>query len=653
MRIDFARGFTVIDGRNGVGKSSIFDAIEFSLLGSIGKYGDASANNETADDYIWWRGPGSAPTERFVEVGFEINGEIIPLRRTMLRGPDPASFERVSATILSLPHAPPEALRQLCASSIIRDEQIAALSLDLKESERFKRLRDALGASDADEWIKKASRLNEMAKQKRLASERDLAEAANAATTASSRLEEMRKTLPAPATVQAANERLKDLFDQTPPEAFRQEVANRQVRLDELIAIENNWPEFVAASELIARSTEQAKDAEEKLGVARNIEEKLRAELSSSGGSSDLSGISQTYAILLTSGEKVGLQDGHCPLCAATRTEQEFAAGIAHGRHRVDQLDAAALERARIEQEHRQAVLTLNALQADQARIQSSLEAARRRVSEYQASLSRLNIPIEEGLEAIREARVTQQQQLAAARQDLAILDATRLSATIDAQASSLESAQARRKASEERLGLARRTEARAKSIFDAARRASGEILNQRLDTVMPLMSEFYKRLRPHPIWEDIDYKLRGDVQRSLLLQVGEELNPQFIYSSGQRRATGLAFLLSVNLSLSWNNWKSLLLDDPVQHIDDFRSVHLAEVLAQISRSGRQIICAAEDGALADLIARHLPVSPDREGKRVTLGVMEDGALGIRREEPIIHHGARVFSSEARSKSAS
>src|SRR5271165_1023739 len=122
-------------------------------------------------------------------------------------------------------------------------------------------------------------------------------------------------------------------------------------------------------------------------------------------------------------------------------------------------------------------------------------------------------------------------------------------------------------------------------------------------------MSELYRRLRPHPIWGDIEYKIRGDVRRFLKLQVGDELNPQFVFSSGQRRATGLAFLLSVNLSIAWSRWNSILLDDPVQHIDDFRTVHLVEVLSHLCAGGKQIVCAVEDSALADLMCRRLPTS--------------------------------------------
>jgi len=39
LRIDFGESFTVIEGRNGTGKSTIFDAVEFALTGTIGKYG--------------------------------------------------------------------------------------------------------------------------------------------------------------------------------------------------------------------------------------------------------------------------------------------------------------------------------------------------------------------------------------------------------------------------------------------------------------------------------------------------------------------------------------------------------------------------------------------------------------------------------------
>ena len=148
-------------------------------------------------------------------------------------------------------------------------------------------------------------------------------------------------------------------------------------------------------------------------------------------------------------------------------------------------------------------------------------------------------------------------------------------------------------------------------------------------------MSELYRRLRPHPVWDDIEYSVRGDVRRFLKLQVGGGVNPQFVFSSGQRRATGLAFLLSMNLSISWNLWRSILLDDPVQHVDDFRTIHLAEVLAHLCHGGQQVVCAVEDSALADLMCRRLSSSREVAGKRITLGNSDDGSLTITQEQAL------------------
>ena len=60
-------------GRNGVGKSTICDAIEYALTGEIDKYRVEKAAQESLADYIWWRGDGAAPAY-YVAVGFADEG---------------------------------------------------------------------------------------------------------------------------------------------------------------------------------------------------------------------------------------------------------------------------------------------------------------------------------------------------------------------------------------------------------------------------------------------------------------------------------------------------------------------------------------------------------------------------------------------------
>ena len=126
-----------------------------------------------------------------------------------------------------------------------------------------------------------------------------------------------------------------------------------------------------------------------------------------------------------------------------------------------------------------------------------------------------------------------------------------------------------------------------AKAMDRGVRSISGEIIDERLAQISPLLNELYQRLRPHFDWRSIEYSIRGDVRRFLSLRVGDGLNPQFVFSSGQRRAAGLAFLLSVHLARAWTSWRTLLMDDPVQHIDDFRALHLIEVLAALRLGGK------------------------------------------------------------------
>src|SRR4051812_47781174 len=86
VRIEFAEAFTVIDGRNGTGKSTIFDAIEFALTGEITKYKDAKASGESVADYIWWTGEGAA-VDRYVEVAFTDGDAITTVRREQFEVP--------------------------------------------------------------------------------------------------------------------------------------------------------------------------------------------------------------------------------------------------------------------------------------------------------------------------------------------------------------------------------------------------------------------------------------------------------------------------------------------------------------------------------------------------------------------------------------
>ena len=179
------------------------------------------------------------------------------------------------------------------------------------------------------------------------------------------------------------------------------------------------------------------------------------------------------------------------------------------------------------------------------------------------------------------------------------------------------------------RLADAERAATRAREIQTAAKTVANQISAEQFDTVMPLLQELYHRLRPHSEWREIESDFGGKVRGTLNFTVGDGHNVQFLFSSGQRRAAGLAFLLSIHLSRRWCNWRTLLLDDPVQHIDDYRALNLIEVLSAIRRTGRQVIVAVESRALADVLCHKLRSTSTELGRRFDLALSITGSGSI------------------------
>ncbi|WP_099867304.1 AAA family ATPase [Pararhizobium haloflavum] len=641
VRLQFADSFTILDGRNGVGKSTIFDAVEFALTGTISKYLDAKADGESVTDYLWWAGPDELDqdlSKHFVEVGFSNGDAQFAIRRTPL---DPKDFDvRAKAEhLFRADAAPREAIAQLCNSTIIRDEHIARLSLDLKEGDRFTLLRDAIGAVDAEDWIKRAQAIYSAAASRTKTAQGEVETASTAQANAARQIDQARASLPAVDVVGQASARLqRNLGASGSPSQLsdlaRERLAAITLEIENLRSLIAGYAVFESARRGLSDAEKRASEASVAANLAQLRYDEAVNALSASPEATELSMQARQLENLVELGRQLGLRDGHCPLCASGISHDEFGHGLDLALSIAKGLDAKAVEQAQKERERD------TALREAQTAEQDALEATAGRdqlaisIKDFEARL--VNASLENASAAEIEDRLvkveTEQQSIAS---DLRVFDTHSTDRVITRLLGEQSAAADRVRSAEVRLGRARTAEARAKSIYDAARRAAAETLQLRLDRVIPLMSELYKRLRPHPIWGDIEYSVRGDVKRFLTLKVDGEVNPQFVFSSGQRRATGLAFLLSVNLSIAWSRWQSILLDDPVQHVDDFRTVHLAEVLAQLCASGRQVICAVEDSALADLMCRRLPSTVTSPGKRISLGADATGALAVVHEQTV------------------
>lgn len=645
VRLNFGSGFTVIAGRNGVGKSTLCDAVEFALTGTIDKYAVEKAAQESLSDYLWWRGTGTA-SDHYVTASFKReNGESFAITRTRKSGADKTPSQIESALCYSI--KPDDAVRQLCRTSIIRDEWIAALSLDLSETERFELVRSALGpVQGVDSGVKGKAVLKAIEtahETKRNAYLNARTQLANALT----QLSQAQEAVTRAGDISAAMQTLLSAIPGGPEDLVARLTAGRAVLIAGRTRLGAMGETISLGRELLAlRRTLDTPDSVQKREAARlRLDGATTARAEAEGVASDAeralqveergNAIAASLAAIIEHGEKLGLRDQHCPLCAAARSDEEFAIGLALARKRMESLAsgvASARQRAamaheslrRASTEFEQAQTAYTVLESERRRL-AALEQA------YVEMLEHLSLDFQfvrdpAGLEAYL---TTERDRLINLERALLTLEVSHSVSKLAALEDQIAVLRKDADAAAEEVENAERALATAKAMDRGIRSISGEIIDERLAQISPLLNELYQRLRPHYDWRSIEYSIRGDVRRFLSLKVGDGLNPQFVFSSGQRRAAGLAFLLSVHLARAWTPWRTLLLDDPVQHIDDFRALHLIEVLAAFRLGGRQIVCAVEDPALADLLCRRLLSTSAAIGKRYNMDVGPDGAIVI------------------------
>lgn len=651
LRVSFGSGFTVITGRNGVGKSTLFDAVEYALTGSIDKYTVEKAAKESLSDYMWWRGAGTADAY-YVTASFKGDaGEVFTITRSRESGADKTDAE--IEAVLCRNVRPDDALRQLCRTSIIRDEWIAALSVDLSETERFELVRGALGLGQRSDFGAKAKEVlnaTQAVHASRLAA---YEEARNQLTRALMLLAEAKEAIARTGDAFAAMQALAVATPDAPQELVARLAAGRaaltsgRARLGaigeaiylgrEVIASRRALETPDAVAKRIEAQQRLAEAARLKEDAERVAEEAIKVlELEERGND-----IAASLAAIIEHGERLGLHDAHCPLCAAERTGEEYAAGLLLARQRMQvfasgvaaarQKATAAREAAvRSSADFNQACTAWEEMKSELAR-QAAREEAHIEIFERNSLDFRLAQDpdgLEQYLNSERDRLIDLERALLTLEISQSVAKTASLEEEVVMLRKAAETAAAAVESSEKALAVA-------KTMDRGVRSISGEIMDERLAQISPLLNELYQRLRPHFDWRSIEYSIRGDVRRFLSLKVGDGLNPQFVFSSGQRRAAGLAFLLSVHLARAWTPWRTLLMDDPVQHIDDFRALNLIEVLASLRLGGRQVVCAVEDEALAELLCRRLLSTSESIGRRYDLDIGPNGATMVMLETEV------------------
>ncbi|MDF1597516.1 MAG: AAA family ATPase [Acidimicrobiia bacterium] len=183
---------------------------------------------------------------------------------------------------------------------------------------------------------------------------------------------------------------------------------------------------------------------------------------------------------------------------------------------------------------------------------------------------------------------------------------------------------------------------ARLKQLADATAKARVDVTKARFEAIEPLVSDIYSRLDPHPAFKMIGFEhdtyygkgTSSPVVRDLV--AGVDADPLIVFSASQANIAALSYFLAMSLGAGERALPFVLLDDPLQSMDDVNVLGFAD-LCRFVRSERQLMISTHDRRFANLLRRKLTPRTsqdrtivyefggwDRSGPSVTIESLED-----------------------------
>jgi len=664
LSLDFGTGFTIITGRNGSGKSTVADAIEFALTGSVSKYASSSERSEDVNDYLWWRGAGSS-TERSVRVTFT-EGDAAAAE--IVRTPDALHVKgspNIEGILCQQDISPQDGVQVWCRTSIIRDEQITSFSVDIRETDRYAFVREAVGSLRDFPILEQ--RLKEISRdltERRGRADKEIVGLRGKLEMAGASLARAEAEQKPGSEISHAEASLRSALGFTgdrialgaESEKLSRDLRSRFERLSALVPRLN--AAFSERERLQSPAVVEARTvANNRVSALQSQREELQRMIERLDRAWNESRTREEFAaslaVLHEHGKRLGLQSGRCPLCNSAIDQDQYEVALANILEAVgrtsQELARLASERRKVADDLRSTERELDSARRAEADFSLQAESNAQLLASLREEAGSLGIGPDvfesSGVSGVLARVDSLKKELSFVDQNRAILAASlaysRLAEeeittrTLRETEGNLSSALARIEVAENTIKAAQHE---LKTFVAGA-------IDDYLAAIEPLLRELYQRLRPHSDWTNVKYLIRGEVRKYLSLVVGDSLNLRFMFSSGQRRAVGLAFLLAVTLARPWCRLQTVILDDPVQHVDDFRALHLVETLAAVRQTGRQIICTVEDPELAKLLARRLRASRLGEGRLIQLQYSPGGGVSVMREESLFPFARTLLRS--------
>jgi DNA repair exonuclease SbcCD ATPase subunit len=642
MEIDLDASVVVLHGPNGMGKTSVFDALQWLLLGEIPRLREARLRQ--TDEYIVnaYLPSGQARVEAHVRLG----DRRVVLTRTgdrtgsslswVTSDDSPLHGEAAEVELAQAFSASPEMdlATSLTACGLLQQDA-ARLVLETKPRDRFAMFSELLGLGALESfegWVQRrskelAARLKDAtdtaavlerrvnAARNTLAQLKERAANRPAATAVATRLEAAVANSPfhyvavprdrdtAAGLAAAAGSLARDSG------RLAIDIGSAQEDLEGLLSPDQIDLAISTTDGQLKQSRAQLEEQRTSLNAAQTALQQLE-QLQAS--------IQRMAAAVIPH-----VHGDECPVCgqsisdALLRERLELLGGdmsaVGLARQAVDGLESQGLALRQVVATAEQAAAEAHAQRDARRQYDRSLESIRTRLERMDASDSLLRAaPPEEFSEApewLRGVSSSATVMAALAQELVAAIDVSAASEEISAT-TELAEAEAQwqdRRTRQESAAAARRD---AELLYRSVQESRVEVVRREFARLTPIAQDVYSRLDPHPTFTEIQlvpelFRAAGTATaqvRDDALDISA--NPMLVFSAAQANIAALSYVIALNWA-SGARVPMLLLDDPLQAMDDINVLGFADLCRHL-RQARQVMVSTHERRFAELLERKL-----------------------------------------------
>jgi DNA repair exonuclease SbcCD ATPase subunit len=160
-----------------------------------------------------------------------------------------------------------------------------------------------------------------------------------------------------------------------------------------------------------------------------------------------------------------------------------------------------------------------------------------------------------------------------------------------------------------------------ATSILEGLRESEDDVVQLQLEEINPLLQRIYSRIDPNPVFRNVSLvssflKGRGHLSPQVMDSAtnASSRSPEQVLSSSQVNALALSLFVALNFGLPKLPFNALLMDDPLQSLDEISLLGVADLLRR-AKPIRQLVISTHDERFVSLLQRKL--RPTQSNERV------------------------------------